>query len=588
MSRFRFTERLEASARQRLSDSAARELDQFTLLSRDSVGSLLNAASMSRDTDPAQFALWGTVLLALPPAMYAFRQLLRYSALTFAPYAVIDQMIQADRMFFLLYGMLAAALLASVMWEALLPDRTDQEIVGVLPVLPRTLAAARLAAAVIVAAIFSSAISLPAGIMMAVAAPSHPALGFLPTVLVAHVLATMGGSLFAFTALLAARGAIAFCLGDQSSERLATLLQLITITALAEIFFFIPSVLPALVTRMIDGDPLARALPPVWFAALYSWLVGTPHAALASAAWMAPLAVATAIAVVVPLYLVPAAMLARRTVETQRRQHAGLISSLARSVAFALPSSAVVRGVVVFVVASLLRSRRHRLIVTTYLGMAIAIGTMSLIAGSIRGTIALDHPGVSLLSLPLVLTFFMALGLRSAFAIPTDIDANWPFRLARPTVMAAIDATVIAILLVGALPIAAAASAGAIVLGWGLRLSAAVGAINLLSAIVLVEWALSDWRKVPFTCGYLTDAESLKSRWLSRIVPLILFAFVNAAVQRNALRSTHAFLWYVGVAAAAIAVLRIRRWLSVREASLQFDAAAGDEMATLNLSEALS
>ncbi len=539
-----------------------REIDQFTLLSRDSVRSLLNAASMSRDTDPAQFALWGTVLLALPPAMYAFRQLFRYSALKFAPYAVIDQMIQADRMFFLVYGMLAAALLASLMWEALLPDRTDQEIVGVLPVLPRTLAAARLAAAMVVAAIFSSAISLPAGIMLTVAAPSHPALGFLPTVLVAHVLATMGGSLFVFTALLAARGAIAFCLGEQTSERLATLLQLITITALAEVFFFIPSVLPALITRMIDGDLLARALPPVWFAALYSWLVGTPHAALASAAWLAPLAFAAAIAVVVPVYLMPAAVLARRTVETQRRQHSGLISSLTRGAAVALPTSAVVRGILVFAIASLLRSRRHRLIVTAYTGLAIAIGTMSVLAGSIRGTIALGHPGVSLLSLPLVVTFFVTLGLRTAFTIPTDIDANWLFRLARPTVMAAIDATVMAILLVGALPIAAAASAGALVLGWGLRLSVA--------------------------CGHLTDAESLKSRWLSRIVPLILFAFVNAGVQRIALQSMRAFLWYVGVAAAAIATQRFRRWLSVRESSLEFDAAQADEMATLNLSEALS
>src|SRR5258706_2145164 len=135
--------------------------------------------------------------------------------------------------------MLAAALLASLMWEALLPDRTDQEIVGVLPVLPRTLAAARLAAAMVVAAIFSSAISLPAGIMLAVAAPSHPALGFLPTVLVAHVLTTMGGSLFVFTALLAARGAIAFWLRGQTSERLFPLLPVITNTAVSGGFLFI-------------------------------------------------------------------------------------------------------------------------------------------------------------------------------------------------------------------------------------------------------------------------------------------------------------------------------------------------------------
>jgi hypothetical protein len=247
-----------------------------------------------------------------------------------------------------------------------------------------------------------------------------------------------------------------------------------------------------------------------------------------------------------------------------------------------------VRGILVFVIASLLRSRRHRLVVTAYAGLAIAIGTMSLIAGSIRGTISLGHPGVSLLSLPLVVLFFVALGLRAAFAIPTEVEANWTFRLAQPTVMAAIDATAIAIVLVGAIPIVAAASMGALVLGWGLGVSAIVGVIDFLSAIVLVEWALSDWRKVPFTCGHLTDAESLRSRWLSRLVPLVLFAFVNAAVQRNALRSTHALLWYIGIAVAAVTILRIRRWLTVRQLSLQFDASPGDEMATLKLSEALS
>src|SRR5258706_9500761 len=219
--------------------------------------------------------------------------------------------------------------------------------------------------------------------MLTVAAPSHPALGFLPTVLVAHVLATMGGSLFVFTALLAARGAIAFCLGEQTSERLATLLQLITITALAEVFFFIPSVLPALITRMIDGDLLARALPPVWFAALYSWLVGTPHAALASAAWLAPLAFAAAIAVVVPGYLMPAAVLARRTVETQRRQHSGLISSLTRGAAVAPPTSPAVRGILVFSPASPLCRPRPCLIVTPYTRLAITIGAASVPSGTI-------------------------------------------------------------------------------------------------------------------------------------------------------------------------------------------------------------
>jgi len=283
----------------------------------------------------------------------------------------------------------------------------------------------------------------------------------------------------------------------------------------------------------------------------------------------------------------PAAVLARRTIETQRRQHAGLISSFARSAAVVFPSSEVVRGLLVFVVASLLRSRRHRLIVTAYAGVAIAVGTMSVIAGNIRGTIALDHPSVSLLSLPLVLMFFVALGLRAAFAIPTDIDANWSFRVAQPPVMAAVNATAIAILLVGIVPIVAVASTAAFLLGWDHGAAAAVGALDLLSAMVLVEWALADWRKVPFTCGHMPDPESLRSRWLWCIVPLILFAFVNAAIQRHALASMRAMFWYAGIAAVAIAILRLRRWRAVRRLMLQFDASPADAMATLSLSEAL-
>jgi hypothetical protein len=131
------------------------------------------------------------------------------------------------------------------------------------------------------------------------------------------------------------------------------------------------------------------------------------------------------------------------------------------------------------------------------------------------------------------------------------------------------------------------ASTAALLLGWDHGAVIAVGALDLLSAMVLVEWALADWRKVPFTCGHMPDPESLRSRWLFYIVPLIVFAFVNAAIQRHAIASTRAMFWYGSFAAVAIAILHLRRWLAVRRLMLQFDAAAGDHMATLNLSEAL-
>ncbi len=93
------------------------------------------------------FALWFTTLAMTPPMLVATRQDHPVSV----PAAGATRGHRTDRhrgarRSSSLYGMLATALLAALTWDALFPDRTDQEIVGVLPVRPRTLAGARLAA----------------------------------------------------------------------------------------------------------------------------------------------------------------------------------------------------------------------------------------------------------------------------------------------------------------------------------------------------------------------------------------------------------------------------------------------------------
>ena len=117
------------------------EWHQFRLLSRDSVRRLLDSILVSRDADPMLFALWFTALAMTPPMIVAAPKIVQYHFLQRAPAAMVLQVATAERAFFVLYGMLATALLAALTWDALFPDRTDQEIVGALPVRPRTLAA---------------------------------------------------------------------------------------------------------------------------------------------------------------------------------------------------------------------------------------------------------------------------------------------------------------------------------------------------------------------------------------------------------------------------------------------------------------
>src|SRR5687768_4777699 len=155
------------------------------------------------------FVVWGLALATTLPLLTAVRKVVFYGLLVNAPAEFFLRLVLADRLFFLTYGMLASALLAALTWDALFPDRADQEIVGVLPVRPRTLAAARLAAAAGLAVAFAAAINLPAALIYSLAGVSHPLLGSLPRLLASHVVATMCACTFVFLGLMCARGLIA-------------------------------------------------------------------------------------------------------------------------------------------------------------------------------------------------------------------------------------------------------------------------------------------------------------------------------------------------------------------------------------------
>src|SRR5207249_1792003 len=101
-----------------------------------------------------------------------------------------------------------------------------------------------------------------------------------------------------------------------AADRLATILQFTTIIGLVEALFYLPSLLPLLVRHMQAADAASMALPPIWFAALYSWLLGLEHAALAAEARVGVLALLIAVATVLPMYLLSAGVMARRALES--------------------------------------------------------------------------------------------------------------------------------------------------------------------------------------------------------------------------------------------------------------------------------
>jgi len=81
----------------------------------------------SPDADPVPVAIWAAALVMTPLLLTAIRSTLRLSMTGPAEAADIFTFVVVFRVFYVFYAMLVSLLVTACIWDALLPDRTDQE-----------------------------------------------------------------------------------------------------------------------------------------------------------------------------------------------------------------------------------------------------------------------------------------------------------------------------------------------------------------------------------------------------------------------------------------------------------------------------
>ena len=562
--------------------SFARETRQAILLARDSVRQILAGATSARDADPAQVALWATALALTPPFLVSVRKVIDYPFLLRAPAEYVERVILGDRLFFMLYGMLATALVTALVWDSLSPTRHDHEVIGALPVRPRTVAGARLGAAVLLLSSFALAITLPSAILYSAASAVHPLVGMFPRVLAAHILASVLACALVFGTLLAVRSAIILCAGDAIASRVAAVLQAATFVLLVQVFFFLPGILP----RLLRGVALPEyaAVPPLWYLGLFTWLgegriLGDGLVVRACAGTVLALVAAAVTGVV------PAGVLRRRAIEQRAHASEGVAVPIVRVAARALVRAQPVRALLLFAVASLVRSRRHVMILATYAGLSIAASLVGVATAVARGNLTVSEPRVPTMAIPLLTMYFAVVGLRAASAIPVDLDANWPLRMRQLQARTSAAATRMFLLILGVLPMTACTVVTAAWL-WGPVVAATLGAAHLAAGACLVEIVLSSWTTVPFASAHEPAVTTLRSRWAWHAGAVLVFGYGLAAIEAACLPSVTATVVLLGtvVSIASCAGVRGRRRRARRQVTYEF---ASESIETLRLSPAL-
>jgi CubicO group peptidase (beta-lactamase class C family) len=384
----------------------------------------------------------------------------------------------------------------------------------------------------------------------------------------------MSAGAFVYCSVLGAQGIAAQLLPRRYFLRVSSLMQMAAFGMFVIAYFLEPQLVTPGSLMLAGSSTYLEWSPSYWFLGLFQQLSGSPALPeLATRAWIG-IGVAfgaTAIAYTLAYFRT----MRRIAEEPDIAPSLGGLSPLPRF------GDGFATATVHFSIRTLLRSRQHRLLLAFYAGIGFAAAILFQKAdeashapvGSVR---------LGLLCTTISLMILSVVGMRIVFALPTDMRANWIFRIAPyPSGPGCLTARRRASYVVSVAPVCLV-TAAVVFSVWPWQAAAKhVLALALLGS-VCAELALYGTRKLPFACSYLPGKSSFNITLLLS-VNLGFVAIVKAAQwERDSFDNPAAYAALVGLLAAL--ALMARWWVSrSSRGDLRFEEAEDPALFALDL-----
>ena len=568
--------------------------EPFRTLARHFFGRFFENDFLSRDGEVRLTVTHIISLLAVPGTFISLYLAPKYVRMAFLPPAVLERMLPrelaSDRLMFVYLTMTAIGFITVLEWDALFPDRRDYVVLTALPIRLRSLFAAKLAALFAFLGIFCFALNATSTVFFPFAALGpRDSFGHVLCWIGVHFLMVMGSGAFVFCSLVALQGLLLILLSYRVYRRLALYFQAAAMFLLLGALLLFPRITGMLHPLKDSGNPLLYAAPPAWFLGLYETLLGSRDPVWRALGTRALWGLAAAVGGMLLAYAAGYRFHVRKSLEALEsaaisRSAAGQF--LARVLDRTVLRQGAERAVFWFIVQTLMRSRGHRLILATYTGAGFALALEGLWALLARHNFSGPRGASALLSIPLVLSFFLLSGMRVVFSIPAELRANWAFRMAEPPEMGGTLAGVRkAMLLAGVAPLLLAGTPFYVIWG-GWRTALLHGVFTLALCVLLTELLLMNFIKIPFTCSYVPGKAKLPMLWVFYWTGFAIYAYTMAELEVRLLQDFLRFGVFIGLIAAAVAGLGwYRRTTSEEGLNLVFDEQPEPAVRVLNLSQ---
>lgn len=517
---------------------------------------------------------WLIAFLAVPGLLAPFSMMFSWSVILIVSGPDgLREAARADKILYLGFTMSATGLVAAIVWNALLVDRRDALVLGVLPATGSRIVGAKLLALGAYIAIIAAGMHTLASLSFGFALADGSATAFMLRNVTAHFVASCLASAFVVTAVTAVQGLALAALGPPSFRRLSPVLQLALVAAVVGGMLLLPT-LSLSVNDTLAGlggrsAPWVLYTPPAWFLGLYEVILGTDDETLWRLTWTAVAALAVATGVTVASF--PAAY-RRIMVAAVEQPDGGRRGSLtrrwARLVTSTLSRHPTGHAALFFLLATMGRSERHRFAIATALGFAAALALPGGLyaARALQGGVE-SGPHWTVLGLPVGSMVVLMVGLRVAIALPADLRPTWLVHAIEPAARPVHGALRRLLLVVGLLPVLVQAVVVGALWGWPLAVTH-----TLLAAVmtaVLADALLFGAGSMPCTTPWRPERANLRAFWfpyllvflaITRGLPALALALTPRPGALLAVLGTTALLWTM-----------LRRWAVPRDAAAPFE-----------------
>jgi len=541
---------------------------------------------VSRQGDMSQgLAKIAGVLAA--PGLYCFWLTPKYVVLSFQSAAAQEAASLSDKIFMLTLSIVVMGLLTVLEWDALFPDRRDFTILIPLPIRLEMVFGAKIVSLcgfVILFFVAVNAISTFVYPFVAMRAPVTPATIFGH--MGVHAICIFAGTSFVFFFFVALQGLLMNFLSFRAFRRASSYVQLFSVFVLLLMILILMDFSSLL--HSANYRDLLYYFPPMWFLGLYESFMGKPE----------PLPGLSIIAIRAVWIVVGASFLAyalsykrhvKRSLESE--EIFDVVPSRLSTWMCSLVDRYAVRhpleqACFYFTGKTMFRSRKHWLYLSAYVGVGFGLVLQGVMGAlSRQGTPALDRPAASLLSVPLVLSFFLLSGMRFVFTLPAELRANWVFQLSdadgRKECLAGVRKAMFAFgitpLLLSLFPV--------YVFLWGWSGAIFHSFYDAVLSLLLIEVLLFRFHKIPFTCSYLPGKANITGLWFVYGIGFATYAYSMATLEARILQDgwRMALGYLLGSLAVMLVYLYRNRALS-EGFSLVFEEQPEPAVRTLNLS----